>query len=315
MIDFNTISQTVQRERERKFDSVTKMSDVTPLIEQKSILLRTPERTASLTKRGLSSYLEKIKVPHGFFGRCSEELKQSILGEHHPKAAKSSVLLRFYDDSIRFVGSNKYGIFDDAEIMDELAQVDSLHSTLKIREFHQTVDNLVMRVTTNDPIVAPNGRPFYPGIQIMNSETGCASLSIQFLLWEQICTNGVTVPHGIMKSYTKRHLGNTDAEKLRLKVSTNEILQELPRFIDSSHRALQDLSKISDKDMIEQIEAESRVPKMIKEALPGILPNYTPANMKPTALDVLSAYTEAIQKYQWDTRNQLEDIAGEFLFA
>jgi hypothetical protein len=266
-----------------------------------------------LTNRGLSSYLEKIKVPAGFFKRCSPSLKRDILREHHEFNKKQDVLIRFNEDRIRFIGSSKYGIFDDLDIVESLKEVNELHN-LSFREAYQSDDSFIMRATTSEPIIAKNGRPFFPGIQIQNSETGLGSISIQFLLWEQICTNGITVPRGILQSYNKKHFGKKDARE-ELKESCKELIGNLPLFIDSSHKALTSFVELSAKDFEESLEKDTRIPKAVKDVIPSLISNYTPPNMQPTALEVLSAYTDAIKRYTWDTRTQLEDIAGEYMYS
>jgi hypothetical protein len=317
MRNFDDIYQVVLDSSKKKSDVTLSFLDVAPGVNPEGeTLLRTLSGEKNLLKfsrRGLSSYLERIKVPAGFYNRCSPSLKEEILNEHHDNHKDDKVLARLNDGRVRYMGSTRYGVFDDIDILNALEDVHELH-TLNFREFHQGDDNLIMRVTTDSPIIAENGRPFFPGVQFSNSETGMGSISIQFLLWEQICTNGITVPRGILKSFTKKHLGNNKTAKEGLQNSCKDIIGSLPMFVDAASNALNSFVSKKDTDLIEMIEGDSRVPKAVKESITALVPNYTPANMQPTALEVLSAYTDAIKRYTWETRSQLESIAGEYLF-
>lgn len=318
MQDLSTIIQRVEEAEQKKSDVAVRLTDTTPLVSGENTLLNlNGRRTYQLTPNGLTSLLSKVNIPGAFYKRSSEHLRKEMLDEHfHAQAKGQDVILRTkaWGDNlnlIRYVASSAYSKFDDIHISEALKKVNNL-GEFSIKQFVQNDEFLVLRIATKEPIQVKDGRPFYPGIQILNSEIGKSSVHLAFMLWEEVCTNGMVVDRGQFDAYSKRHIGKRSIEILSEKVEN--YLGRLSTFKDETYTHLKRLDGLDPKQMLLKIESDKRIPKKVKEVLPTEhLKNYAPSIEEATGLDIMSAYTEAIQRYNWDSRLQYEDIAGEML--
>lgn len=312
MIELKDVINQVNLEAQQKLDYATNMQQVTPIVGQGTVGLRLgKEKQFDFTKVGLASFLNRINVPVAFFKRSSDSLKQEILAEHFPKSNRQDVILRTNGDRLRFIASSRYGKFDDTHVAEALMKVPNIDNYV-IKQFHQDDDNFVLRITTKDPIRDEKLRPFFPGIHIENSETGRSSVSIKYLLYEEVCTNGMMVVNSNYASFEKRHIGKRDSEVLIEKASG--FINNLEHFtLDMESKLLSAMAK-SKEEVLEAIDLDSRIPSKVKEVMQEFIPKYS-HNGVTTGLDIMSAYTETIQRYNWNSRTELEQIAGELLYA
>lgn len=309
-LDLEQVAERVKAQHELNIDHKINLTFATPVVKEDSVALNFDGVDHTFTEQGLSSFLSRVKIPTGFFKRSSRELQADILAEHFPKQNKQDALVRLSSNRVRYVGSDKYSRFDDIHVVEALQKVADFNQ-YHVREFYQTTDNMIMRVTTKDPIQRPGLRPFYPGVQITNSEVGKASVRIAFMLWEEVCTNGMTVARDEFASFERRHIGKRNLDSLAAKAS--EFLGRMDLYKEQMEVNLMKALETPAEVVIERIADSKQIPAAIKEIYPNFLPQYVPAGNSPSGLDILSAYTEAIQQYNWDSRLQQEEIAGSIL--
>lgn len=311
MLTLDQIDGRIQEMAGRKSDVIMNLLTLTPTVEKGQVKLTTRRgESHGLIQNGMSSYLGRLDIPTGFFKKCDGDNKRSLLGQFHPEKGGQEVLLRKLDNDIRFIASSKYSCFDDKDIMKSLKET---KMDLVIKEFHQDDGHTVLRATTPEPINIPNSRPFYPGIQIVNSEIGNSSVKVQYFLFEEVCTNGMVAARGDFPMFSMRHIGRKNHQKLSDAV--NAKLLGLPNFAEMCETALVTLNGMSSEEMISNISRNEDIPKGIKAAIPEFLPNYQADNENASGLDVVSAMTESIQRYGWDDRLNLERVAGNYLLS
>lgn len=245
--------------------------------------------------------------------------------EHYKNYIDSSqsntqVLLRTVRDSgenpkrrVRFVASELYRKFDDVEIMSSISKANALDN-FNIKEFHQTPEYMVLRVMAGEPLDIAGRRPYYPGVQIVNSEIGKSSVKMSFMLWEEVCTNGMTVARQEFAKYSQRHIGKKSADELASNV--DKFFSKVSHFKDVMYGHLMKLDSISHREMMERMDRRKMLnPKLTESMEANYLPKYSKGGdvSVATGLDTMSAYTEAIQKYNWDSRLSFEEDAGSLM--
>jgi hypothetical protein len=304
------VLENLKSDAERKSDVLTNMLAVTPRVENGEIVLATKrkDKIMPLTRRGMLSYLEKINIPAGFFRKCSDELKFNMVSEFHQKTSEKDVFLRMVDDKIRYIASSAYSKFDDIDLINALSDVKGID--LDVKDYLQTEDFFKLRVVTKEPIMPVDKRPFYPGIQIMNSEVGMSSVKIEFLLFEEVCTNGLIVSRAGLPRFSMRHIGKPDSDKV--KVGMAKVMHFFPKFVARSRTLLDSMSRWEGDKIKEKIKGQ--VPEPVMKKIEEFIPNYQ-QGAETTGLDVLSAYTEAIQSYSLDFRTEHEKLAGDILWG
>lgn len=311
MLTLESINVRVQALAERKSDTILNLKTLRPFVKDGLIRMATQRGTEyGMIHNGQQSYLEKIGVPGGFFKKLNQDNKRGILDQFHAENSDKDVIIRKLDDNIRFMGSAKYSCFDDKDVMKSLLD---LNVDLGIREFHQDFGHTVLRVSNVNPIQVPNSRPFYPGLQIINSEIGNSSVKVQYFLWEEVCTNGMIAARGDFPMFRMIHVGKKDHQKLTDAV--NEKINGLPKFIEHCTSALTGLNIMEGKEMKACIDKNENIPAAVRIAIPTYLGNYAQNEEEATGLDYMSALTEAAQKYTWDERLDLEQVAGNMMLA
>ena len=305
-MNLSGIIEKVEAEQEKKSDAVISLQSAIPLLEENQVVLKLGRNTTKkFTSTGLQSYLQKIDIPIGFFNKCSSDLKRNILTEFHTNNVKQDVMLRLYnEDTIRFMASSKYAKYDDINIVTALS---SVGSSLNVKQFYQSDEFFILRAVGDKFEI--NGKPYYPGLQIMNSEVGKSSVKAQFLLWEEICTNGMVIQNAELGGFNMIHLGKDRDVKLQQGVS--HLISRFDEFNERAQVKMDIFSQTSGKDLFEKMDAHKNIPQKITTAIAETVPAIDDA----TSLDVMSAYTEAIQVYDWDARNTHEKIAGDLLWA
>lgn len=311
MLNLESIAGRVGEMEERKSDTILNLQTLAPSVKDGLVRLSTRRgQDYGMVHNGQQSYLEKVGIPGGFFKKCSDENKRGLLEQFHAENANKDVMLRKLDGNIRFMASSQYSCFDDKDVIKALQDI---NMDLRIREFHQDAGHSIMRVTTPDPILVPNSRPFYPGLQIINSEIGNSSVKVQFFLWEEVCTNGMVVARGDFPMFTMRHVGKKD--HARLSEAVQGKINELPHFVGQCTTALNTLNSMAGDEMKERMLRNDDIPKAIQMTIPNFLGNYAQDVSTATGLDYMSALTEAAQRYSWDDRLDLERVAGNLMLA
>ena len=291
---------------ERKTDAVLNLTSLTPVTRDNVVQLRTKKGTHhSLVQNGLTSYLNRIGIPVGFFKKCNNENKRGLLEQFHAEHADQEVLLRKIDNNIRFMASSKYSCFDNHDVLDAFKDIDS---DLKVKEHHNTDGHFVLRLVA-DPIQITDKKPFYPGVQVINSEIGESSVKIQFFLWEEVCTNGMVISRAQFPMYRMIHIGKKRHNDL--KKALEQKIKEIPDFIDTCTKLLSSSEQRDAKEAIDRIQRSVEIPLNIKEKIKNKLEDTDGLS----SLDVLSAMTNAIQSCSWSERLRLEEKAGDLLFA
>jgi hypothetical protein len=319
MITLETAQDIVTKAQQSKSDEIVSLASLNPKVIENSTSVIVQDDRLKMTETGESSLLQKIQIPVAFYRRSSESLKGDMINEHFWKNVKGSEKVlarkRNYGDNemVRYIASDKYAIFDDTNVISSLSYIDGL-ADFKLNEFHQRDDYMIMRFTTPNPIEIPGSRPFYPGIQVSNSEIGKSSVKVAFLLWEEICTNGMTVMRDQYAAFNQKHIGRRSEQTLAEKVEN--FFGRIGNFQDAMYEKLVKTTGIKHELVMEKIEKDPRVPKKLKETLEAeYLPKYATSVEEANALDTLSAFTEAIQSYNWDSRMQYEQIAGDYMMS
>jgi len=302
-----SIASEEEKQASHKRDLVTSFSAVTPYVQNNEVLFLTKnkQRQMTFTKRGLNSYFDLIKIPKKFFNQCSVELRQRIVREFHRKALDKNVMIRLYDDKIRFVASDKYQKFDDIEVITGLKNIDE---NIVIRDFYQDLHFSKIRFTSKDSIVPCEGKVFYPGIQIINSEAGLSSVRIDYLLYEEICTNGTVLTYDELPGLKMRHIGKPDG--LKLAISASDAIKNLPEIRKVGLNLLKKAHKTRADKAINYLK-NSKI-NIALDYVEFLAENYRVGNQL-SALDIVSGYTEYIKDMDVDVKLKHEKNAGAIL--
>lgn len=316
MLSFQDVEDRVTTMSKFKSDISINLQSLIPTVQNKEVGLATSKGNARrLIQNGLSSYLEKINIPIGFFRKCNHQNQIGLLQQFHVEHSKQDVILRLFKDDIRFIGSHKYNCFDDIDIIKAVNPLNlGGNKNIVVRDFVQSEGHTILKLTTKEPLkIANNPRPFFPGVQVVNSEIGESSVRVQFFIWEQVCTNGMVIARAMFPEYRMIHIGSKKHDLLQEGIVNS--LGKLESFANAFEGELHLADLQSGKALLEKIKLNSAIPVGVQEKIHSYLPKYIAGKSEASSLDVISSLTEAAQSVTWGQRLELERIAGDYLAA
>jgi len=309
-MQLDKIKEEVKALSKQKTDIVTSLNCLSPDLKENVISLSTRSklRNMTCTKRGQTSYLKLLEIPRNFFYKCNQDLQRDIIREFHAKFADRNVILRLINNEIRFVASERYKPFNDVDVIDSIGD---LTNDVVVRDFFQNNDFFKLRLTLTDPIKPCEEKVFYPGVQVLNSETGLSSVRVDFFIYEEVCTNGMIVPFADLPSFKMKHSGSPLG--VSLEQSFSRIIGDLSELRSRSEKLLLKAQNTSGENLLnafKQIKHDGKVIPL--KRIEELAKNYQSSD-KLMALDLLSGYTEAVKNFNIDERLKHESFAGKLL--
>ena len=285
----------------------------------------------TLTEYALGQLCNKLGIPSAYMQRCLNAGKTfyeddepnvfNALAVHNLSTwtnqyKGSSVLVRNYQDKVRGVLSSRYSICDTPTILDVIG--DSLPvDDYKIKGYYLSPERFHLRLV-GDKLDIPN-EDLFSGIQIDSSDVGRSTLVVHYMIYKQVCTNGLVVSRGDGILFKQKHL-SIDPQTFKSGLSAS--LENIPTLnkwakitieeamtkdeVDFDH-----LSSDQMKDLIDKVKSlTSFDDKTCKETIELMRTNYT-----PNRWGMINAITEIAQNYTLERRLELEKIAGGVLIA
>lgn len=278
-------------------------------VSPEGFLMADRKATTHYTTQGCSSLCERLGVPVGFYKKCTPELQNQILNEFIVKNRSKEVFLRYRNerDVLRFVGSGKYHPYNDKTMITEL---EKHFGKMTLRNVHIDEDRTTFSVLCED-LAFTTHRKFIPGLKILNSETGCSALNVGFYLHEEVCTNGLVVPHKLFPHYRRVHMGGfTPTKENPLDEWIVAAWKDLSAVASACKDNAARLAGVPGEKLLEVLEAQKNLTQGVREEIQQLLPAYG-----DTALDVLSALTQvARDTVSLAAKTTLEEFAGDLLF-
>lgn len=165
-----------------------------------------------------SQLADKLKIPKRYYDRMLEERPGLLVKninewfEHEPKKR----MIRTLDGEARAFLSDRYRPIDNYDLMQAILPVlQGLRVDFKQSAFTQT--RLHMKAIFPEmqaEIIPADGRHTQmnrivnAGLIITNSEVGCSSVSIELMVWRQVCSNALVVGQSLRKYHVGGRRGN-----------------------------------------------------------------------------------------------------------
>lgn len=286
------------------------------------------EKVMNVTEFAFAQYCTKIGMSVAFYNKLANapivELREmavrnvNMLAKHY----ENDMLIRTNSDVIRGVLSPRYTPFDNYQILelldDELRHNETMAlKDLNVRGYVNNPDIFHMRITSARPMsMCGVESGIYPGLSIATSNIGTAKLSVNFLLYRQVCSNGMVVSCFNKSLISQVHVNISinelisrlrysfmmypsialKAEHMVAKASNIKISNTLlePGERGFRRETIKNKLNVSEKDMEE-------ITKILRENYPATVWGYT------------NAITEFSKTKDFAKRIELERLAGDIL--
>ncbi len=287
------------------------------------------EKVMEVTDFAFTQYCTKIGMSVAFYNKLanakSAELRDmavqnvNLLAKHH----EHDMLIRTNNDVIRSVLSTKYTPFDNYEILevldDEMRSNDDISlRDVAVRGYVNNPDIFHMRITSARAMsMGGVEKGIYPGLSISTSNVGTAKISVNFLLYRQVCSNGMVVSFFNKNLFSQTHVNISiseivtrlryafmmypsialEAEHLVANASNTKISKSLVELEERGFRreTIKNKLNVSEQDMVE-------ITNILREKYPATVWGYT------------NAITEFSKTKEFERRMELERMAGDILY-
>ena len=292
------------------------MPDDNPFIEEPLVKV-----DMGMTRYAMSQLCNKLGVPVRYLEKCfdagmidlASDNVNAWLSEYN-----KNLFIREYDGKIRGILSDRYMTLDTPEIMDVISDVvDS--STYSTKGYYLSPERFHARIVQNE-MMNIDGEDLFAGIQIDSSDVGRSTLLVRFMIFKQVCTNGLCVSKGSGVLFEQRHIGiSIDEFHSTFKESMNRIpvlIENATEFIEDARQGdgKFSINRYSESQMKEFTERVKLKTKLSDDSVAKVI-DLMQNRYSPTRWGLINSLTEVAQDFTLERRVELEKIAGDMLFA
>lgn len=280
-------------------------------------------RTAEFTDYSLGQLCNKIGVPRRYIDKCLEAGMTDLISRNMNEWIEQhnrNFFIREYKDNdkikIRGLLSDRYTTLDSPDIVRQLRSTFD-EDDYKVKGYFISPERFHLRLVQRE-MLNINGEDLFAGIQIDSSDVGRSPLVVRFMIYKQVCTNGMTVSKGEGLLYHQRHIGisreefasefEKSLEKLPILVANAKELIEEARLDTKGYR-ITHYNPDELESFINRIKSQTG---LADEPVAKVI-DFMTNKYSETRWGLINALTEVAQDFTLERRIDLEKVAGELL--
>ncbi len=260
----------------------------------------------------LGQLCAKLGIPSGYFKRCPASLQDAQFEYWMSRYAalgqsERQLFLRANGTTLRGVLSQKYACIDNSDLIEAVEPL--MEDGLIVTWFELTDVSFHLRLVS-PKIGSGDEDPIFAGVHIANSEVGMRTLTINAILYRQVCTNGMVRLVRNQNLYARKHIG-AQPENLReiIQMSAREALDTGRDELDKLQQSRN--ARIAEpKSTLDNLSKAWTLTEGVTETIQRQLPM---SRLAFTAFDLINAITATAQLQPADERYRLEALAGSLL--
>jgi hypothetical protein len=269
-----------------------------------------------LTPWSMSQLCGKLGVPANYVQKCIEAGNLELAGENVNDWLddyNKNLFLRGYGSSIRGVLSDRYGVMDTPSILSVLGDTINFDD-YTIKGAYLSPERLHLRVVQNRRMMITDD--LFAGIQIDSSDVGRSTLLVRFMIYKQICTNGLCVSKGGGILFKQKHYAiDPDEFSQGLIVALNSVRPLVEQFAFKIKIASDKGIVLDEENQVQKFIEEVRAKTRLTEDAVGKVIDLMNTKYKRTQMGLIHSITEHAQDYSLERRLELESIAGDLLLV
>lgn len=157
-----------------------------------------------------------------------------------------------------------------------------------------------------------------PGIQIDSSDVGRSTLKVQFMIFKQVCTNGLVLPKSTGILFQQKHIGISRTEFVN---EFNKAISNIPVLIENSEALIKHAKETGLKiatpeqmlDFVQRLQKSAQIPEESAKRVLNIVKSEVYGS--PTKWTLINALTQEAQNFTLEKRLEIEKYAGNLLIA
>lgn len=278
------------------------------------------DHTFAISHLALGQLGQRIGVPGNYIEKCAANGRTDLAQKNVNSWLRDynrSLFIRVYDGTIRGVLTDKYSVCDGPEILEIVNEVID-RSAYEIKGWTFETEQFHLRLVSRNRMRI-DGEDLHDGFFINSSDVGLYSLTVEYGIFKQVCTNGLYMPRFSGVLLQQRHRGMTPVmfyDKLATSLLRIKQLSQHAADMIGSARAKQcwdgDIDWNSDKDM-EKLAYRIQLRTQLSHEGAVQVIVYMRQKYGTTHWGLVNSITDVARKYSIERRLELEHIAGNIL--
>lgn len=278
-------------------------------------------RSSEMSRYAMSQLCNKLGVPVRYLEKCFDAGLIDLAADNVNawlQDYNKNLFIREHDDKIRGILSDRYMTLDTPNIMEVISSVvDS--SDYSTKGYFMSPERFHARIVQNN-MMNIAGEDLFAGIQIDSSDVGRSTLLVRFMIYKQVCTNGLCISRGSGVLFEQRHIGiSLDEFHAEFKESMSRIpvlMQSATAFIEEARKPddRYNVSRFTEsqlRDFVDRMRLKTRLSEdSVSKVIDMMQEKYT-----PTLWGLVNSLTEVAQDFTLERRVELEKIAGDMLLV
>lgn len=273
------------------------------------------------TRFAMSQLCAKIGVPIRYYEKCMQTGRVDLARDNiHSwlKTFNKDLLIREYNGGARGILSSKYSICDTSTVLDVVSSVININD-YKIKGYFLSPERFHLRLIQRD-MMKVDGEDLFAGFTIDSSDVGRNVLNCNFLIYKQVCTNGLVVSKGDSTLFSQKHIGiTTDEFKGRLVASFNNI----NILVDNAEQLIKraktqfnhwNINSYYEDEIMEFVNYIRQKTNLSEDSSRKVI-NLMQTKYEDNRWGLINGITEVAQDFTLERRLELERIAGNILVA
>lgn len=267
-----------------------------------------------LTKYSRGQLCAKLGVPVRYLDKCLDANKLYLATDNINSWLQDynkPLFIRGYKDKVRGILSDKYSVLDTPDILDVLGE--TLDTDLyDFRGYYMSPDRLHLRAIQKNRFV--NNEDLFAGIQIDSSDVGRSILTVRFIIFKQVCTNGLCLPQNSGILFEQKHIGiHKDDFYKGLVASLSNVPDYTQKAIElvNNTKSVDSIKDMTNDEFVKFIKDSTKMSdEGAKKVIDTLEEHYDYNNW-----GLINAITEVAQDCTLERRLELERMAGELLLV
>lgn len=278
------------------------------------------DHTFAMSHLAMGQLGQRIGVPGNYIEKCIANGRTDLAQKNINSWLRdynNSLFIRVYDGMIRGVLTDKYSVCDSPEILEIVNEVVD-QSAYEIKGWTFEAERFHLRLVSRKKLYV-DGEDLNEGIFINSSDVGIYSLTVEYGIFKQICTNGLYLPKFSGVLFQQRHRGITPIlfyDKLATSLLKIKQMSQYAVDIIDSARAKKcwgtDINWNSDKDVKKLANRIQLRTQLSQEGAMQVI-IYMRQKYGTSHWGLVNSITDVARQYSLERRLELEHIAGNIL--
>jgi len=269
------------------------------------------QRKLQMSDHAFSQLCAKLGVPVRYMRKCLDEGEVGLVSDNVNawlEKFDKPLFVRAYEDRVRGILSDKFSVLDTPDVLDVLS--DTLQNDYRVKGMFMNEERFHARLLQNE-MMNIAGEDLFAGLQVDTSDVGRSILIIKFMVYKQVCTNGLTISKGSGILFEQKHIGIT-ADDFRK--GLKDSLDRVPDLVAGVTSAIEESKKGKfTQEMVTNAINHMREQLTMTEDAGNKIINLMDERYGRSRWGLINGITEVAQQFTLERRIELEKYAGNLL--